>query len=146
MQIWSSKRRVRSNSWFWNVAYLLIEQTTSSIELVVLKRRIFVVIRKDSRCLLQHRLAQHRRILLSKETYRTFAQTADPCGNPFRNMIWKISNPTLSTIWWACGRCTLLVQIKPNNGFETEKVKNMHRQPGYLPPPPKSLSAWREIT
>jgi len=65
----------------------LIEQTTSSIELVVLKRRIIVVIRKDSRCLLLHRLEQHQRILLSKETYRTLAHPADPCGNPFGDMI-----------------------------------------------------------
>jgi len=73
----------------------LIEQTTSSIELVVLKRRIIAVIRKDSRCLLLHRLEQHRRICLSNETYRTLAQPADPCGNHFGDMIWKIPNPTL---------------------------------------------------
>jgi len=60
----------------------LVEQMRSSIELVVLKRRIIVVIRKDSRCLLLHRLKQHRRILLSKETHRTLIQRADPCGNP----------------------------------------------------------------
>ena len=65
----------------------LIEQTTSPIELVFLKRRIIVVIRKDSRCLLLHRLEQHRRIVLSKETYRTLAQPVDPCGNPFGDMI-----------------------------------------------------------
>jgi len=60
---------------------------------------ILGVIRKDSRCLLLHRLGQHRRILLSKETYRTFAQTADPCRNPFGDMIWKIPNPTLRWGW-----------------------------------------------
>jgi len=65
----------------------LIHQTTSSIELVVLKRRIIVVIRKDSKRLLLHRLEQHRRILLSKETDRTLAQPADPCGNPFVDMM-----------------------------------------------------------
>ena len=65
----------------------LIDQTTSSIELVVLKRRIIVVIRKDSKRLLLHRLEQHRRILLSKETYRTLAQPADPSGNPFVDMM-----------------------------------------------------------
>jgi len=65
----------------------LIEQTASSIELVVLKRRIIVVIRKDSTSLLLHRLEQHRRILLSKETYRTFAQPVDPCGNRFGDII-----------------------------------------------------------
>ena len=75
----------------------LIDQTTSSNELVVLKRRIIVVIRKDSRCWLLHQLEQHRRILLSKETYRTLAQPADSCGNPFGDMIWKIPNPTLSS-------------------------------------------------
>jgi len=70
----------------------LIEQTTSSIELVVLKRhgRILVVIRKDSRCLLLHRLEQHRCILLLKETYRTLAQPADPCGNHLGDIISKI--------------------------------------------------------
>ena len=75
---------------------MMIEQTTSSIELVVLKRRIIVVIRKDFGCLLLHRLEQHRRILLSKETYRTFAQLADPSGNFFGDMISKIPNPTLT--------------------------------------------------
>ena len=70
----------------------LIEQTTSSIELVVLKRhgRILVVIRKDSKCLLLHRLEQHRCILLLKETYRTLAQPADPCGNHLGDIISKI--------------------------------------------------------
>jgi len=76
MQIWLSNRRVRLNSSFWNVAYI-------------------VVIRNDSRCLLLHRLEQHRRILFSKETYRILAQPADPCGNHFGDMIWKIPNPTL---------------------------------------------------
>jgi len=80
---------------FTTVHANLIEQTTSSIELVVLKRRIIVVIRKGSRCLLLHQLEQHRWILLSKETYRTLAQPADPCGNHFGDMIWKIPNPTL---------------------------------------------------
>jgi len=80
---------------FTTVHANLIEQTTSSIELVVLKRRIIVVIRKDSRFLLLHRLEQHRRILLSKETYRTLAHPADPCINHFGDMIWKIPNPTL---------------------------------------------------
>jgi len=80
--------------------YSWIIKTTSSvhfttvhanlIELVVLKRRIIV----DSTCLLLHRLEQHRRILLSKETYRTLAQPADPCGNHFGDMMWKIPNPT----------------------------------------------------
>jgi len=32
---------------------------------------------------------------LSKETYRTLAQPADPCGNHFGDMISKIPNPTL---------------------------------------------------
>jgi len=68
---------------FTTVHANLIEQTTSSIQLVVLKRRIIVVIRKNSTCLLLHRLEQHRRILLSKETYRTLAQPADSCGNYF---------------------------------------------------------------
>jgi len=72
---------------FTTVHANLIEQTTSSIELVVLKRRILVVIRKDFTCLLLHRLEQHRRILLSKETYRTLALPADPCGNHFGDMI-----------------------------------------------------------
>jgi len=75
----------------------LYEQTTSSIELIVLKRRLIVVIRKDSRCLLVHRLEQRRRFLLSKETYRTLIQPADPDGNHFGDMIWKIPNPTLRT-------------------------------------------------
>ena len=44
--------------------------------------------------LVLHRLEQHRRILLSKETYRTLAQPADPCGNHFGDMTWKIPNPT----------------------------------------------------
>jgi len=74
---------------FTTVHANLIEQTTSS------KHRIIVVIRKDSRCLLLHRLEQHRRIFLSKETYRTLAQPADPCGNHFGDMIWKKPNPTL---------------------------------------------------
>ena len=65
----------------------LREQTTSPIKLVVLKRRILVVMRKDSRCLLLHRLEQHRRIFLSQETYRTLAQPADPYGNPFGDMV-----------------------------------------------------------
>jgi len=56
-------------------------------EHVVLKRRIIVVIRKDSRYLLLHRLEQRRRIVLSKETYRTLAQPVDPCGNHFGDMI-----------------------------------------------------------
>jgi len=86
-----------TSSIHFNTAHAnLIEQTTSSIELVVLKRRIIFVIRTDSRCLLLHRLEQHRRLLLSKGTYRTLAQPADPCGNPFRDMIWKILNPTFS--------------------------------------------------
>jgi len=72
---------------FTTVHANLIEQTTSSIDLVVLKRRIIVVIRIDYRCLLLHRLEQHRRILLSKETYRILAQPADPCENHFGNMI-----------------------------------------------------------
>jgi len=72
---------------FTTVHANLIEQTTSSIELVVLKRRVIVVIRKDSRRLLLHRLEQHRGILLSKETYRTLAQHADPCGNHFGDTI-----------------------------------------------------------
>jgi len=80
---------------FTTVHANLIEQTTSSIELVVLKRCIIVVIRKDSRCLLLHQLEQHRCILLSKETYRTLAQPADPCGNHSGDMISKIPNPTL---------------------------------------------------
>jgi len=54
-----------------------------SIELNVLKRRMIVVIKKDSKCLSLHRLEQHRRIWLSKKTYRTLVQPADPCGNPF---------------------------------------------------------------
>jgi len=86
---------------FTTVHANLIKQTTSSIELDVLKRRIIVVIRKDSRCLLLHQLEQHRRILLSKETYRTLAQPADPCGNHFGDMIWKIPNPTLSFTWFS---------------------------------------------
>jgi len=81
---------------FTTVHANLIEHTTSSIELVVLKRRIIVVIRKDSRCLLLHRLEQHRRILLSKETCRTLAQPADPCRNHLGDMISKIPNPTLT--------------------------------------------------
>jgi len=72
---------------FTTVHANLIEQTTSSIELVLVKHRIIVVTRKDSRCLLLHRLEQHRRILLSKKTYRTLAQPADPCGNHFGDMI-----------------------------------------------------------
>ena len=79
---------------FSTVHINLIEQTTSSILLVVSKRRIIVVIRKHSRCLLLHRLEQHRRILLWKETYRSLAKPADPCGNPFGDMIWKTPNPT----------------------------------------------------
>jgi len=54
-----------------------------SIEPNVLKRRMIVVIKKDSKCLSLHRLEQHRRIWLSKKTYRTLVQPADPCGNPF---------------------------------------------------------------
>ena len=78
MQIWSSRR---------------------SIEIVVLKRRIIVVIRKDSRCLLLHWMEQHRRILLSKQTYRTLAEPADPCGNPFGDVMWKIPISTLSWVF-----------------------------------------------
>jgi len=44
---------------FTTVHANLIEQTTSLIELVVSKCCIIVVIRKDSRCLLLHRLEQH---------------------------------------------------------------------------------------
>jgi len=44
---------------------------------------MIVVIRKDSTCLSLHWLEQHRRIWLSKKTYRTLAQPADPCENPF---------------------------------------------------------------
>ena len=79
--------KIFSSVHFTTVHANLIEQTTSSIELVVLKRRIIVVIRKDSRFLLLHQLEQHRRIFLSKETYRTLAQPADPCGNHFGDMI-----------------------------------------------------------
>jgi len=90
----------------------LIEQTTSSIELEVLKRRIIVVIRNDSRCLLLHRLEQHRSILLSKETYRTLAQPAGPCGNHFGDMISKIPNTTLNgqphLKWQSCLPCDVL--------------------------------------
>ena len=87
-----------SSAHFTSVHANLIEQTTSSIELVVLKRRIIVVTRKDSTCLLLHRLEQHWRILSSKENYRTLAQSADPCENHFGDMIWKIPNPTLNYI------------------------------------------------
>ena len=87
--------KTTSSVHFTTVHANLIEQTTSSIELVVLKRRVLVVIGKDSRCLLLHRMEQHRRIMLSKETYRTLAQPADPCGNPFGDMMWKVPNPTL---------------------------------------------------
>ena len=87
--------KTTSSVQFTTVHANLIEQTTSSIELVVLKRRVLVVVGKDSRCLLLHRMEQHRRIMLSKETYRTLAQPADPCGNPFGDMMWKVPNPTL---------------------------------------------------
>ena len=55
--------------------YMQIDRANDElIELVVVKRRIIVIIRKDSKYFLLHRLEQHRRILLSKETYRTLDQ------------------------------------------------------------------------
>ena len=55
----------------------LIDQTTSSIELVVLKRRIIVVIRKDSKRLLLHRLEQHRLVVVKRDL-QNFGST---CGS-----------------------------------------------------------------
>jgi len=42
---------------------------------------------------------------------------------------------SFSTIWWFRRNGTLLVQIKPNNGFETEKLKSGYRNGSLLPPP-----------
>ena len=63
---------------FTTVHANLIEQTTSWIELVVLKRRTIVVIRKDFTCLLLHQLEQHRRIFLVKRNLQNFGST---CGS-----------------------------------------------------------------
>jgi len=104
---------------FTTVHANLIEQTTSSIKLVVLKCRIIVVIRKDSRSLFLHRLEQHRCILLSKETYRTLVQPADPCGNNFWDMIIvsKILNPTSRWIWVFLERTRILSGIQFTTHF-----------------------------
>jgi len=85
---------------FTTVHANLIEQTTSSIELVVLKRCILVVIRKDSTCLLINRLEQHRQILLSKETCRTLAC---PSKLDLRySLMDKIPSLKRKVVGWSC--------------------------------------------
>jgi len=90
-----STSRLKSNRPIDDTCANLIEQTTRSIELVVLKRRIIVVIRKDYRYLLLHRLEPN---FVVKRDLQNFGSTcgisADPCGNHFGDMIRKIPNPT----------------------------------------------------
>jgi len=68
-----------------------------TIELV-LKRRIIVVIMQDSRCFLLHRLEQHRRFLLWKETYTVLAKTCGSLRTSFSRPDMQNTQPHLNNL------------------------------------------------